>query len=236
MSKKIIIPSENIRNKLVDLFHAYIKRYYKSHKVYSSYCRNMYDWMDDMDDDEVAYWRSQGFIFDTDEDDEGEVLWPIDKLKNDKDAYDLFWEGQEKRKKKHKRGGRGKHARLIDLNEPFSGFEDNPSEVSDDDIYFTDYTEVDDNGVTNGKEIYYYPDYHDKDNRLEFETLSGFCDFCEENGYIVSDQVANDIMYRRVSHTCLRPEAREYGRYEIMAEESYGSMFYEVCEASELGG
>jgi hypothetical protein len=58
--------------------------------------------------------------------------------------------------------------------------------------------------------------------------------FCEENGYNVPDHIANDIMYRRVSHVCLRPDAREYGLYEIMAEESYGTLFYEVCEASEL--
>jgi K+-sensing histidine kinase KdpD len=96
--------------------------------------------------------------------------------------------------------------------------------------------EIEDNGITNGKEIYYYPDYHNKDNRLEFNSLSGFSDFCEENGYNVPDHIATDIMYRRVSHVCLRPDAREYGLYEIMAEESYGSMFYEVCEASELGG
>ena len=89
--------------------------------------------------------------------------------------------------------------------------------------------------MSNGKEIYYYPDYHNKENRLEFSTLSAFNDFCEDNGYNVPDHIANDIMYRRVSHVCLRPDAREYGLYEIMAEESYGTLFYEVCEASELG-
>lgn len=244
MSKKIIIPSENIRYKLVDLFHAYMERYYKTKKSRKSHCRNMYDWMDDYDDDELAYWMAHGFIFPMgDEDDYDEddcVIWPPtssrkhDK-KNDKDAYDFFWEGQKKgKKKKHKRGG--KRARVIDLNAPYSGFETNPCEVSDDEISYTEYEEIDDNGISNGKEIYYYPDYHDKDNRLEFETLSSFCDFCEDNGYVVSDQVANDIMFRRVSHTCLRPDSKEYGMYEIMAEDSYGTMFYEVCEANELGG
>jgi hypothetical protein len=233
MSKKIVIPSTNIRYKLVSLFHSFMDSYYESCKKRSSHCRNMYDWMDD--DDELAYWRSQGFIFSTEEvmDDDSCVIWPPTKSKKGKkgkDSYDLFWEGQERHKKKHKRGG--KRARVIDITEPYSGFED----VSDDDFGYTEYDEVDDNGVTNGKEIYYYPDYHDKDNRLEFNTLSDFCNFCEDNGYIVSDSVANDIMFRRVSHTCLRPDSREYGMYEIMAEESYGVMFYEVCEDAELGG
>jgi hypothetical protein len=64
--------------------------------------------------------------------------------------------------------------------------------------------------------------------------LSGFNDFCDENGYIIPMDVGNKILYNRVSHTCLNPSAREYGAYEIMAEDSYGSMFYEVCEENEL--
>lgn len=246
MSKKIKIPLVNIRSRLVELFHVYMENRYKNRPRYSSHCRSMYEWLEDCDDEELAYWAAQGFIFDDgdcanfydNDNDDGDVdvIWPpksssrlIKKeKKHDKDAYDIFWEGQERHKKKHKHGG--KRARIIDLNQPFSGEEEDPREVE-----YTEYEEVDDNGLTNGKEIYYYPDYHNKDNRLEFETLSGFNDFCDENGYVVPSHIANDIMYRRVSHCCLRPDAREYGMYEIMAEDSYGTMFYEVCEASELG-
>ena len=244
MSKKIIIPSVNIRYKLVDLFHAYMERYYKSHK---SHCRSMYDWMEDMDEDEIAYWRSQGFIFDdypsddfNDEDDEddGCVIWPPrydkhNKKKKGKDSYDFFWEGQAKKsKKKHKRGG--KRARTIDISTPYSGEEENPYELGDDEI-FTDYVEVDDDGIVSGKEIYYYPDYHDKENRLEFSTLKAFSDFCDSNGYLISEEVSKKLIYNRVVHTCLRSDSSQYGMYEITAETSYGTMFYEVCENSELG-
>lgn len=247
MSKKLIIPSVNIRYKLVDLFHAYMERYYKAKKSHKSHCCNMYDWMDDMDDDEIAYWRSQGFVFDEciypsdEDDDEGDVIWPpyprSDGKKNkhkDKDAYDVFWEGQvHKSKKKHKRGG--KRARLIDISTPYSGDEENPLELGDDEI-FTDYVEVnaDDNGIMDGKEIYYYPDYHDKENRLEFSTLKGFNDFCETNGYSIPKYVSTKLIYNRVVHTCLRHDGVQYGVHEIMAETSYGSLFYEVCEDSEL--
>jgi hypothetical protein len=85
-----------------------------------------------------------------------------------------------------------------------------------------------------GKEIYYYPDYHDKENRLEFSTLKGFNDFCETNGYSIPKYVSTKLIYNRVVHTCLRHDGVQYGIYEIMAETSYGSLFYEVCEDSEL--
>lgn len=243
MSKKIQIPLINIRSRLVELFHLYMENRYKNRPRYSSHCRSMYEWLDDCDDEELAYWAAQGYVFDDanfyegDDDDDSDVIWPpsssVRKLnkknkKGKRDVYDELWEGQEGHKKKHKRGG--KRARLINLNQPFSGEEEDPREVE-----YTDYEEIDDNGLSNGKEIYYYPDYHNKENRLEFSTLSAFNDFCDENGYNVPDHIANDIMYRRVSHVCLRPDAREYGLYEIMAEESYGTLFYEVCEASELG-
>jgi hypothetical protein len=239
MSKKIKIPSDNIKSSLVDLFHRFM-----SNRREDSSMRLGHSYSNYMDDDEIAFWKSQGFIFDDEDDDDdeddAEVIWPPcskyvkGKKKRDKDAYDVFWEGQRNsNKKKHKRS-RIKKARVIDITVPFSGEEDNPLEVGDDDIY-TDYVEIEDNGITNGKEIYYYPDYHNKDNRLEFSSLSGFSDFCEENGYNVPQHVVDDIMFRRVSHTCLRPDAREYGHYEIMAEDSYGTMFYEVCEANELG-
>ena len=46
--------------------------------------------------------------------------------------------------------------------------------------------------------------------------------------------MAENIAYRRVSHTCLAPDAKEYGIFEIMAEESYADLVYEVCDVSEL--
>lgn len=228
MSTKIKIPSLNIRCDLSDLFHKFMNRKNSSyHRKYSRF--------EDMDDEELMFWMSQGYVFnDMDDDfanfyddDDDNVIWPQKKKDKKKkssrtadDIYEEFW--NRKSKRKHRKG---KKARLIDINEPYSGEEE----------FYTEYEEVDDNGVINGKEIYYYPDYHNKDNRLEFSTLKSFNEFCDENGYSVPEHVANDIMYRRISHTCLRPDAREYGMYEIIAEESYGVMVYEVCDPSELG-
>lgn len=243
MSKKIKIPSDNIKFRLVDLFHSFIERKHKSEKY-----TTVYD--DDMDDEELMWlMQQQGFIFrDVGDDfanyycddDGGDVIWPpASQSKKGKkngvrtadDIYKDFWDKESRKsKRKHRKG---KHARLINLNEPYSGEEEYPN----DEINFSSYEELDDdNGILDGKEIYYYPDYHDKENRLEFSTLKAFQDFCDDNGYVVPEYVGNAIMYRRVSHTCLIPQSREYGMYEIMAEESYGNMFYEVCDASELNG
>ena len=247
MSKKFKIPSINIRSHLSSLFHSFMERKYECESSRMS----MYD---NLDDEELLWMmHQQGYfvrgIDDMDEDfdygnfydnDDSDVIWPpkSEKSKHEKrskkedDAYVEFWEKETKRgKRKH---SKRKKARLIDINCPYSGNEDEPDEVG-----YSHYEEIDDgddDGILNGKEIYYYPDYHEKDNRLEFSTLKSFCDFCDDNGYDVPEHVANDIMYRRISHTCLRPDAREYGMYEIMAEDSYGTMFYEVCDSSELGG
>jgi len=199
---------------------------------------------DDMDDDDELIWlmQQQGFVFriiPDDDDfanfyngDDSDVIWPPKPRKKGKkrsaqDIYDEFWNRESRKsKRKHRKG---KRARLVDLNQPFSGEEEDPN------IEYTEYEELgDDNGLMDGKEIYYYPDYHEKDSRLEFSTLKAFNEFCEDNGYTVPEHVANAIMYRRVSHTCLSPDAREWGHYEIMAEESYGGMFYEVCDSREL--
>lgn len=240
MSKKIKIPSVNIRSHLVDLFHTYLERTRKSYS-------NPYD---DMDDEELMWlMQQQGYVFhdiidddyanfyDDDEDD-ANIIWPLKQgvqkshKRTAKDIYAEFW-GKEERKNKRKHR-KGRKARVINITEPYDGEEE--EDVND--YEYTSYEEMsDDNGVTDGKEIYYYPDYHDKDSRLEFSTLKAFNDFCDDNGYMIPTHVANQIMFNRVSHTCLHPQSREYGMYEIMAEQSYGGLFYEACDTdTELGG
>lgn len=240
MSKKIIVPLKNIRCYLHDLFHEYLEAQYELSRT----TRMNYD--DDEWDDESILWAMQnGFIFDgydpyeeLGDDDDGEVLYPRysegnkrkkDK-RNDDDAYAEFWERMErkqarKEKCKHKKS----KARVIDITTPYSGNEENPDEYGGviQDIY-------DDDGILNGKEIYYYPDYNDKNSRLEFTTLQAFSDFCDDNGFVVPPYVGEQIAYRRRSHACLRPEARDEGIFEIMAEESYGDMVYEAVPISEL--
>ena len=236
MSKKINIPSVNIKSELSALFHSFMSHYNKNR---SNRRMELYNDIDDyellwlMQQQGLGYDDYDGVNFYDDDDDDYSVVWPPSHSKKKgkrsaNDIYDEFWGGNKKSKRKHRKG---KRARLVDINQPYSGEEEEPSEVG-----FAPYVEVgDDDGILEGKEIYYYPDYHDKDSRLEFSSLKSFNDFCEDNGYVVPDHVANEIMYRRISHTCLRPDAREYGMYEIMAEESYGVMVDEVCDPSELG-
>lgn len=247
MSKKIVIPSLNIRSNLSDLFHKFLlNRKPKGNSRYGGMS------IDDLNGEELLWLMAQGYVpggYDDDDDDyvnyyddDEDVIWPIkdstsskDKKgknkKRDKDveAYDEFWNTMRSEKHGKRKHSKHKKARVIDINQPYSGMED-----CQDDVEYSHYEEIDDDGIYNGKEIYYYPDYHEKDNRIEFNTLKSFNDFCEDNGYSLPEYVANDIMYRRVSHTCLRPDAREYGLYEIMAEDSYGTLFYEVCDSSEL--
>lgn len=239
---KIELPSNNIRCELSDLFHTFLS----SRKVSKRNKRFVPCGIDedDLDDEEIRWYMQQGFVFDGPEfydndddydDDDCSVIWPPSKSKKGKkhhrkaeDIYDAFWKGisSKGRKRKHRKG---KRARVIDINEPYSGEEEYPMEVDG-------YDELDGNdGIYDGKEIYYYPDYHEKESRLEFSTLKSFNDFCEDNGYTIPEHVANEIMYRRISHTCLRSDAKEYGMYEIMAEESYGTMVYEACDLSEIG-
>lgn len=228
MSKKIKIPLNNIKHYLHDLFHEYLDEMYDLEHVY--HCSNRY--YDCMDDDEVIWLMQNGCIFpgmdDEDyanfyEDDDDETVFPLKKSKNstsDDISYGYYGKDNHKKKKRNKHN---KHkAKVIDINTPYSGNEEDPDEVGYDDLYS--------DGINNGKEIFYYPDYNNKENKLEFNTLKEFDDFCIDNGYTVPPCVGEDIAYRRVSHVCLNPLAREYGMFEIMSEESYADMMYEACE------
>lgn len=230
---KIKIPLKNIRQYVHDLFHEYMDEQYELSK--SRVHRNhAYDYMDD---DEVLAYMQLGYIFPEDEDfgyanyyedDDDEdynQVWP--PKKKEKTAYDVFWENEERKaKRKHKRGKKSK-ARVIDITQPYSGEEEEPTE-------YASYEEIGSDGILEGKEIWYYPDYNDKYNKLEFNTLKEFDDFCADNGYVVPPYTAENIAYRRVSHTCLRPDAKDDGIFEIMAEESYADMMYEACDVREL--
>jgi hypothetical protein len=173
-----------------------------------------------------------GCYYDDDEDDPN-LVWPIIPKKekkgknkrNDDDAYAQYWKNEERKaKKKHKKG---KNARVININDPYSGDEENPTE-------YASYEDLESDGINDGKLIYFYPNYRNKEDRLEFNTLREFDDFCADYGYVVPPYVGEQIAYRRISHVCLRPDAREYGMFEIMAEESYADMMYEACDVTEL--
>lgn len=240
MSKKIIIPLNNMRHALHDLFHEYLDELYELEKTCRGSRRCNYDWTDD---EEVQWLMQQGVIFPGMEDDmanfydgeyedeDADTIWPLTSKKGKKhslDPYGDYWNmidalEKKKGKKKHKRGNRGK-GKVIDITIPYSGMEEDPREVD----------EYDTSGIEDGKEIWFYPDYSNKHDRLEFNNLNDFSEFCAEQGYHVEADVGMSIAYRRISHTCLDPELRDEGVFNIVAEESYGDMRYAVTPVQEL--
>ena len=236
MSKKIIIPLNNMRHALHDLFHEYLDELYELERTYRGSRRCNYDWTDD---EEVQWLMQQGVVFPGMEDDmanfydgeyedeDADTIWPP-KKKHSLDPYGDYWNmvealDKKSKKKKHKRGNRGK-GKVIDITTPYTGMEEEPREVDD----------YDTSGIEDGKEIWFYPDYSNKHDRLEFNNLSDFSDFCAEQGYHVEADVGMSIAYRRISHTCLDPELRDEGVFNIVAEESYGDMRYAVTPVQEL--
>lgn len=244
MSKKIEINIPNkVKPNLISLFHKYLSRKAKE-PTYRSY----EDW-DDYYDDMAAYWDRVFPGWDDDLDDDSDVVFPpmnngvlILKPKGKrkgkkKDPFKDFW-SQEDREESFSKGGKGKmkhkkgkKARIVGIHAPYSGYEDDPTEYNLDDIGF-EYSSNDED--TEHKEIWFYPDYHCKDDRLEFNSIKEFSDYCENQGYFVSREVANDLAWRYESHCCLCPESEKVGLLEIMSEHSYGEMFYEACEEHEL--
>ena len=136
------------------------------------------------------------------------------------DYWNKMSKFNEKGKYKHTkhRGSRGaKKAKVVDINEPYN------------DNYIDDSGDAPESTI-----IYFYEDYHDKYSRVEFNTLYDFDEYCKEMGFSVPPYVGEQIAYAPVSHCCLNPIAKDRGVLEIMREETYGDMFYEACETSEL--
>lgn len=234
MSKKIkLILSDKNKPDLSSLFRDYIK----NRKALPRRRRNLgCGIIVDEDDAEYAdilsYWDSQFPGWDDDppmEDDECDVVFPT---KGKRDPYTEFWDkdsrSSKKGKKKHKRHGKSSKAKLVDIHKPYDGF-------IDDEIDYEPYYENNDLNPS-GCRIFFYNDYHDKSDAIIFTSLMEFDEFCERNGYFVPGYVQDDLMYRSESHCCLMPLAEQRGVLEIMSESSWGELFYEACDESELGG
>ena len=250
MSNKVsLIISDKHRPNLISLFKSYVKRrvseerekwdnYYREHPYRG------YDIYDDYYDEEMAalrrFYGADGFAdeywddddddvdyseYDYEVDDEGTIVFPpssSSKGSEDvtlrpgqyrKSAQDMddYWNKMAKFNSngKHKhtkhRGNRGnKHKGGI--NKPY-----NANFIDDNDDLMPQKT------------IYFYPDYHDKYERIEFNSLMEFDEYCNSEGFSVPPYVGEMIAYSAVSHCCLRPDA-----------DTYGDMFYEACETSEL--
>ena len=196
MSKKVVIPSINLRSILGDLFKSFIERV-------------GYDYGQQYD--MRRFWEAYGEYYD-DYDGYGDDYGYADYY--DSDMY--YGVNGKKSHKHHVKKGHKSHkgsARIIDINEPYSGEEDMLEE---------------------DRVIYYYPDYHERDSRFEFHTYSEFQEFCESMGYDIPSDVESWIRYNTVCHCCLSSESLKYGKHEIVAESSYGILFYDVCDIDEL--
>lgn len=133
------------------------------------------------------------------------------------DGEELYPRYEDKRKRKHKKGNGKKHYG-IDI--PFDGEED--YDVNDC-VYSSDF-----------KEIWFYVDYHDKEDRLEFNSIKEFDDYCESMGYYVPPTVAADIEWRYESHCCLCPDSERIGLMEVICGKTYGDMYYEACDEDDF--
>ena len=202
---------------------------------------SFYDLIDDDDDDD---WDDENWneYDDYYVGDDGEIIFPSagtsqssdndttlrpGQMRRSAQDMDDYWNKMSKfnEKGKHKhtkhRGSRGKKAKVVDINEPYNS-------------NYIDDTETGD-ALENNK-IYFYEDYHNKYDRIEFNNLFEFDQYCKELGLSVPAYVAEQIAYSPINHCCLNPTAKEQGVLEVMREETYGEMFYEACETSELGG
>ena len=177
--------------------------------------------------------------FDEDDFDDYEEIYPgPEEDDEDEDIYSElypndYWDAleQESAGKKKGKGGKYKHTKKgknkgsedsIDITKPYSqGFIDEETEDEED-------------GALEKQYIYFYPDYHDKTDRLEFNSLKEFDKFCSHNEFLVPPFVGERIAYRPVSHVCLNPGAKERGVDEIMGAENYHDMFFEAGEELQI--
>lgn len=222
MSKKIKIAiTDKVKPNLRMLFRIWINRVIEeSNNISCQY-----------DEDE---WMSMLGISDDEYFDDCETVFPFSNdvtSISDDDAYEMYWAKQEAKAKAkyHKRKHHKKNKRKkFNLNVPYSGWEEDPDIVGDDSDF--DERERFDDHCT----IWYYPQYYNKSGRLEFNSLKDFDDFCFAQDFVIPPYIAEEIVYRPISHVCLRPQSAECGVHELFAAESYADMVYGVCDINEL--
>lgn len=228
MSKKIKINIPNkVKPNLIELFRSYL-----SHK-YQDDITNCYV----EDDDYINELWKQYYLGWGEEDDidDSDVVFPMNSdivSTNKKKSYNQVereeqWFGKKgKSKSKHRRR---KKAKLIPLNVPFDGEEE--------DYNFDDISLISPSYNAHEKEekeIWFYPDYRDKDDKLEFNTLAEFKSYCSSNGYYLPNKVEDDIVWQYETHCCINPDVERMGYLEILADRSYGEMCYMACDEDEF--
>lgn len=236
MSKKINLTIKGkIKPNLWELFHAWHKRIVKKAKKesinrFGNWISELADMGYYMDDDDANYVFPYNDL-DNGGDDEYEKYWKRQEAKRkrrERMAYDEmidFYEiGREDgKKKKHKNRGKRKRCKVIDINTPYCGWEDDPTIVGDsqNDSELDDRPRYDD--VTR---IWYYPDYTNRHDRLEFDSLMEFDEYCESEGIVISKDVAEELAYRPINHVCNYLLGGSF--YETASGETYIEMLENI--------
>lgn len=249
MSKKINLAIKGkIKPNLWELFHVWHKKAVK--KARKESLNRFGNWFNELSD--------MGYYMDDDEDDNGSYVFPHNTFDDDEDEYEKYWKRQETKrkkrermvydemidfykigeeggkKKKHKNRGKRKRCKVIDINTPYCGWEDNPTVVGDSqngskrgnnpskiDMDYGGMSYLDDEEEEYKKYkkthasdlderpryddvtvIWYYPDYTNRDDRLEFDSLMEFDEYCDSEGIVISKNAAEELVYRPVNHVC----------------------------------
>lgn len=227
MSKKIIIHLGHVgKPSLSSLF--------KSHMLRRSSKReelDPYGLFEDYDDDEIRsmleYYRAQSGLGPSEDDDDiyDEIAMAY--------GYCGHVGGKRKRRRRSssaRRSSKGKST----SGDPYVDYWNSEDSKPSTRRRGASKAEMLDNDETmfEHKEIFFYIDYADKNNRIEFNSLYDFDDFCNVNGYSVPQYLAEDLAYRRKSHCCLNPTLKDMGKYEVIGSSDYADMYYEACESA----
>lgn len=220
MSKKIRISlRNNLRLSLPLLFRDCLSRRYEEEyadeqDLWDRYYRNYYN-------DEAFYEGNEDYYYD----DDGAMIYPYISSKKGKKEKKIKYKTRNKHNK-----SKSSKARIIDINTPYDGYE---TEC----IY--DYDSEDDYNLNElcynePKEIWFYYDYHDNEDKLKFEDIQSFCKYCNDKGYFIPQFIMSELKYRYESHCCLSSASKYAGVTNITSGRSYGDMFYEACDEKEL--
>ena len=215
MSKKINVVSPGVcHSSLLSLFKLWVKR--KGAEKRNNRIIFPSGVYDDDYEEEMSILRAYYGIYDSDYDDddeyyvddEGSIIFPVKKevvssQEDEGSVIDALYSSGKRRGKhkhsKHRSRHKGRGAKVVSINTPYSGEEDD--EYSDE---------------SNSRSlIYFYPDYHDKHDRIEFESLMEFDEYCNEEGFMVPAYVGEKLAYNPVSHCCLNPVAKEHGIWHM---------------------
>lgn len=132
--------------------------------------------------------------------------------------------------KSNKRGSRGK-GKKKDYDAQYVGYEDYDDYWENRKSMYThgEWSEDnEDNYEESCKSIKFYPDITNEMSVIEFSSLKGFSDYCDEHGYVVGATDYENLKNWSTVHCCLDPIDLEYGEYAIITDTSYGGLYWTV--------